>query len=124
AKSGEGRHLGCVQNATAGEEYRRGWHPERFDRARNDDRDVLVVGGGPAGMECAIVLGKRGLRRVHLVEAEAELGGCVRWISRLPGLGEWGRVVNWRVAQLGKLRNVEAIAGRRLSAVDAREYGA
>ena len=28
-----GRHLGCTQNATAGEEHRRGWHPERFDRA-------------------------------------------------------------------------------------------
>ncbi len=26
-------HLGCTQNATAGEEYRRGWHPERFTRA-------------------------------------------------------------------------------------------
>jgi dimethylamine/trimethylamine dehydrogenase len=124
AKSEFGRHLGCVQNATAGEEYRRGWHPERFSRASNADRDVLVVGAGPAGMECAIVLGKRGLRRVHLVEAEAELGGCMQWIGRLPGLGEWARVVNWRTIQLGKLRNVEAIAGKRLSAADAREYGA
>ena len=25
-------HVGCIQNATAGEEYRRGWHPERFER--------------------------------------------------------------------------------------------
>ena len=67
--------LVCTQNPTAGEEYRRGWHPERFTRARNADNDVLVVGAGPAGMECAIVLGKRGMRRVHLVEAEDELGG-------------------------------------------------
>ena len=124
AKAEDWRHLGCLQNATAGEEYRRGWHPERFARASNADRDVLVVGAGPAGMECAIVLGKRGLRRVHLVEAEAELGGCVRWISRLPGLGEWGRVVNWRTVQLGKLRNVEVITGLELAAADAREYGA
>ena len=39
-------------------------------------QDVLVVGAGPAGMECAMVLGKRGMRRVHLVDAEAEMGGC------------------------------------------------
>ena len=63
-----GRHLGCTQNATAGEEYRRGWHPERFDRAANADRAVLVVGAGPAGMECATVLGKRGMELVHLVD--------------------------------------------------------
>src|SRR5439155_24266055 len=66
-----GNQIRGTQNATAGEEYRRGWHPERFERADNADRDVLVVGAGPAGLECAIVLGKRGFRRVHLVNAEA-----------------------------------------------------
>jgi dimethylamine/trimethylamine dehydrogenase len=75
-------------------------------------------------MECAIVLGKRGFRRVHLVEAEAEIGGVARWVPRLPGLGEWGRVLNWRAVQLSKLDNVEVLTGVRLSAQDAREYGA
>ena len=92
---------GCVgrpprlhTNATAGEEYRRGWHPEVFSRAANADKDVLIVGAGPAGMECATVLGKREMVRVHLVEASSEMGGCVRWISQLPGLGEWSRITN------------------------------
>jgi dimethylamine/trimethylamine dehydrogenase len=124
AKAELGRHLGCTQNATAGEEYRRRWHPERFDSAANADRDVLVVGAGPAGMECAIVLGKRGLRRVHLVEAEDELGGAMRWIPRLPGLGEWARIVNWRVVQLARLANVEVITSSRLDTQAALEYGA
>jgi dimethylamine/trimethylamine dehydrogenase len=124
SKAEWGSHIGCTQNATAGEEYRRGWHPERFERAENADRDVLVVGAGPAGMECAIVLGKRGFRRVHLVDAEDEIGGCMRWIPQLPGLGEWARVVNWRRIQLEKLRNVEVIAGERLDADGARTYGA
>ncbi|HEY3070232.1 MAG TPA: FAD-dependent oxidoreductase [Gaiellaceae bacterium] len=119
-----GNQIRCTQNATAGEEYRRGWHPERFERAQNADRDVLVVGAGPAGLECAIVLGKRGFRRVHLVEAEEELGGIMRWIPRLPGLGEWARVVNWRAVQLQKLGNVEVITGTRLDAAGVREYGA
>ena len=119
-----GNQIRCTQNATAGEEYRRGWHPEQFDRAANADRDVLVVGSGPAGMECAIVLGKRGMRRVHLVEAESEIGGIMRWIPRLPGLGEWGRVLNWRTVQLQKLGNVEVITGARLDAAAVGEYGA
>ena len=62
-------HLGCIQNATAGEEHRRGWHPERFSVASNAEKGVLVVGAGPAGMECAVTLGRRGFEAVHLVEA-------------------------------------------------------
>jgi dimethylamine/trimethylamine dehydrogenase len=123
-KAEAGGHIGCTQNATAGEEHRRGWHPERFERARNADHDVLVVGAGPAGMECAIVLAKRGMRRVHLVDAEAEPGGCMRWVARLPGQGEWARVVQWRTVQLERLRNVTLIPGTRLDADAVREYGA
>jgi dimethylamine/trimethylamine dehydrogenase len=114
----------CTQNATVGEEYRRGWHPERFDRALSADRDVLVVGAGPAGLECAVVLGRRGFRRVHLVDARPEPGGCVNWIARLPGLGEWRRLVSWRSSQLERLRNVELIVETRLVADDVMEYGA
>jgi dimethylamine/trimethylamine dehydrogenase len=97
-------HLGCIQNATAGEEHRRGWHPERFEHAGNADKAVLVVGAGPAGMECAIVLGKRGFEAVHLVDAAGDIGGRLRWIRRLPTLGDWDRVVDWRRIQLDKLR--------------------
>jgi dimethylamine/trimethylamine dehydrogenase len=114
----------CTQNATAGEEYRRGWHPEKFDTAENADNDVLVVGAGPAGMECAMVLGKRGMRRVHLVDAEEDMGGIMRWIPQLPGLGEWARVVNYRKIQIDKLRNVEFVPGTTLDASGVKEYGA
>jgi dimethylamine/trimethylamine dehydrogenase len=117
-------NIACTQNATAGEEYRRGWHPERFPPARNGDRDVLVVGAGAAGMECALVLGRRGMRRVHLVEAQPEVGGYAGLVSRLPGLGEWARVVNWRKIQLAKLPNVEVLTGVALGADEVRTYGA
>lgn len=119
-----GWRLICTQNATTGEEYRRGWHPERFGRARNAAKDVLVVGAGPAGLECAIVLAKRGMRRIHLVEADDEIGGHLRWVSRLPGMGAWGRVVDWRKIQLAKLRNVELVTGTRLHAELVLAYGA
>ena len=128
----------CTQNATAGEEYRRGWHPERFHRARNADKSVLVVGAGPAGMECAMVLGKREMSAVHLVEAERSIGGNVNWVSTLGhsdgkenifrgtarGLGDWQRIVNYRQIQLDKLRNVEIHTCSRLDAQQVREYGA
>jgi dimethylamine/trimethylamine dehydrogenase len=117
-------HVGCIQNPTAGEEYRRGWHPERFDRPRDPERSVLVIGGGPAGMECAMVLGRRGFDAVHLVEAEAELGGKLRWTRTLPTLGDWGRVVDHRAIALEKLDNVQVVLGRRLSVADVLDYGA
>ena len=117
-------HLGCIQNATAGEEHRRGWHPERFSVASNADKGVLVVGAGPAGMECAVTLGRRGFEAVHLVEAADEIGGRMRWVRRLPTLGDWGRIVDHRQVMLSKLRNVEVVTGRRLSAEDVRDYGA
>jgi dimethylamine/trimethylamine dehydrogenase len=117
-------HLGCIQNATAGEEHRRGWHPERFSVASNAEKGVLVVGAGPAGMECAVTLGRRGFEAVHLVEASSEIGGRMRWIRRLPTLGDWGRIVDHRRVLLSKLRNVEIVTGRRLSAEDVRDYGA
>ena len=123
-KADPGGNIGCTQNATAGEEFRRGWHPERFEPAGNAERDVLVVGAGPAGMECAVVLGKRGFRRVHLVDAEAEIGGIMRWVPRLPGRAEWARVVNWRRIQLDKLANLEVITETRLSPEAVRAYGA
>jgi dimethylamine/trimethylamine dehydrogenase len=116
--------VACIQNATAGEEFRRGWHPELFTRPQNADRAVLVVGAGPAGMECATVLGKRGFEAVHLVDAAPEIGGRLRWTRRLPTLGDWGRITDYRSIQLDKLDNVEVITGRPLSASDVLDYGA
>ena len=88
-----------------GEEWRRGWHPEHF-RAKGSDANVLVVGAGPAGLEAAQALGKRGYA-VTLAEATRELGGRVSREARLPGLAAWIRVVDYRRAQLDHLANVE-----------------
>lgn len=114
----------CTQNATAGEEFRRGWHPERFTTARNADSLVLVVGAGPAGMECATVLAKRGYAGVHLVDGSDELGGHLNWVRRLPGLAQWGRVTDYRQIQISKLDNLEFVPNLELSADDALAYGA
>ena len=114
----------CTQNATVGEEFRRGWHPERFEQASNSEKTVLVVGAGPAGMECAMVLGKRGISAVHLVDEQDAIGGSLRAISAYPNLGEWARVIQYRQIQLDKLANVELIGKTRLEAEGVLTYGA
>ena len=120
----EFNQIGCLQNATAGEEFRRGWHPELYLRTDQAHRPVLVVGGGPAGLECAIVLGKRGFEAVHLAEAEDSLGGKLRWTRRLPTLGDWGRVIDHRLITLGTLPNVTTILNQRMTAAAVLDYGA
>jgi dimethylamine/trimethylamine dehydrogenase len=111
----------CTQNPSMGEEWRRGWHPERI-RPKESDASVLVVGAGPAGLEAAVMLGRRGYD-VVLAEADDDVGGRVVREARLPGLAAWIRVVDYRRAQLARMHNVEVGVGSRLSANEARSYG-
>jgi dimethylamine/trimethylamine dehydrogenase len=117
----EGVPIRCTQNPSMGEEWRRGWHPERVPPARERAR-VLVVGSGPAGLECAVTLGKRG-HEVALAEAGTELGGRVSRESKLPGLASWARVRDYRLGQLQRLTNVEVFRDSRLDAAEVREFG-
>jgi dimethylamine/trimethylamine dehydrogenase len=111
----------CTQNATMGEEWRLGWHPERAGRAERPER-VLVVGAGPAGLEAARVLGARG-HAVMLAEAERTLGGRVTREARLPGLAEWARVRDWRLGQIAKLGAVEVFRESRMRGADVLDLG-
>ena len=111
----------CTQNPTMGEEWRRGWHPEKIAQKKSDD-SVLIVGAGPAGLEAAQALGKRGYQ-VILAEASTELGGRVIKESRLPGLAEWIRVRDYREGQLHKLANVETYLDNRLDAEQILQFG-
>ncbi len=111
----------CTQNPTMGEEYRKGWHPEIIEKAGSDDK-VLVIGAGPAGLECALSLGKRGYD-VVLAEQSAEAGGRVLFESRLPGLSEWQRVIDHRTYMLSQKPNVETYLNSKLSLNDVLEYG-
>ena len=111
----------CTQNPAMGEEWRRGWHPERI-RPRESDASVLVAGAGPAGLEAARALGQRGYR-VVLTEATRELGGRVPREASLPGLAAWRRVVDYRLGQLRRYSNVEIHRESEITAADALGYG-
>ncbi len=110
----------CTQNPTMGEEWRRGWHPERIAPRRTGDR-VLVVGAGPAGLECARALGARGYP-VLLAEARDSLGGRLIGESSLPGLSTWIRVRDYRQTQFLRMPNVEVYPASELSVEDVLEF--
>ena len=117
----DGVPVRCTQNPTIGEEWRRGWHPEQIPKAASA-ASVLVVGAGPAGLECALSLGRRGYE-VNVAEAADDLGGRLRFETRLPGLSTWGRVLDWRRGQLERLPNVNIYRGNRLTADEVLELG-
>jgi dimethylamine/trimethylamine dehydrogenase len=111
----------CTQNPSMGEEWRRGWHPE-WMRPRGSDARVLVVGAGPAGLEAALSLGRRGYE-VVLAERSRELGGRVLREVRLPGLAAWIRVADYRKGQLPRLANVEVALESDVDADEVLSYG-
>jgi len=117
----KGLPIRCTQNPTMGEEWRRGWHPERIAVRRSSSR-VMVVGAGPAGLEAARALGQRG-HEVQLLDAQPEVGGRVNRESLLPGLAAWRRVVDWRRWEIGSLRDVEVFPASPMDAADVLESG-
>ena len=112
----------CTQNPTMGEEWRRGWHPEIIS-PKKSDREVMIVGAGPAGLEAARALGQRGYA-LTLLEARKELGGRVIRESALPGLSEWRRVVDWRLTQIRKMKNIAVYPSSPVTAEEILETSA
>jgi dimethylamine/trimethylamine dehydrogenase len=111
----------CTQNPTMGEEWRRNWHPERIPPG-DPETSVLIVGAGPAGLECARALGQRGFA-VTVAEAKEELGGRVSIESKLPGLATWARVRDYRTNLIQTMGNVDVYRGSPLSAQDVIDFG-
>ena len=109
----------CTQNPTAGEEWRRGWHPEYVSKTNRPER-VLIVGGGPSGLECALTLGRRG-HDVTIADAAKSFGGRLNFETRLPGMTAWGRVADYRLGRLRQMANIAMFAESNLSVDDILE---
>jgi len=95
----------CPQNPTMGEEWRRDWHPVRIDKAGSTDT-VLIVGGGPTGLEAALALSDRGYE-VILSEANKTPGGRVLAETAMRSLSDWRRVADHRTYMLSQRANVQ-----------------
>ncbi len=111
----------CTQNPTMGEEFRKGWHPENIASAASSD-NILVIGAGPAGLECTLALSKRGYS-VVLAEKSHAMGGRLNLESQLPGLSEWKRVIDHRVYMLTQKPNVDTYLQSEMGVSEILEFG-
>jgi 2,4-dienoyl-CoA reductase-like NADH-dependent reductase (Old Yellow Enzyme family) len=91
--------LTCTVNPLAGRET---YLADEVLTAPATTLDVLVVGGGPAGMKAAESAAERG-HRVALIEREAELGGQLRLAGRMLGRAAWNELVEDLEASLRRL---------------------
>ena len=91
--------ISCLINPSAGREHQ--WGGDRFTAA-DQPKQLLVVGGGPAGLECARVAAERG-HRVTLCEAAGDLGGAFRLGGLAPRRGQMLDLLRWYERQLQQL---------------------
>ncbi len=78
--------------------------------------DVLVVGGGVAGLECARVLAGRG-HRVRLVERDRQLGGAARTAAVGPGRERMADLAEWLAGEC-RVSGVKVDLGTELTSSD------
>ena len=103
---------GCAANPVSAHEYKR---PTPTGKDAVPLR-VMVVGGGPAGMHAARLLGQGG-QDVTLYEATGRLGGQLHYLRQT--LAEYGRLVDWLALELARL-GVKVELGRAIDVEDVR----
>ncbi|MGI9434411.1 MAG: FAD-dependent oxidoreductase, partial [Geminicoccaceae bacterium] len=112
----------CTQNPTISEEWRSDWHPEVIP-AIKEQKSTLIVGAGPAGLECAWTLARAGYH-VTIAEAGDAPGGRIEREGKLAGLSPWRRANDYRVWNLQQRDNVDMFLSSPLAADDIDAFGA
>lgn len=95
--------MSCVVNPEVGFEAQwRAWRAAQTGQSHRPGRPVLVIGGGPAGLEAALTARRLG-HEVHLVEAEQQLGGQVHDAAGLSGRERLGLLVREQARDAARL---------------------
>ncbi|MDE1464096.1 dimethylglycine demethylation protein DgcA [Spartinivicinus poritis] len=95
----QGLDVLCIQNAATSRESTM---PHIIEKTEGTIRKVVVVGGGPAGMEAARVAAERG-HQVTLFEKADELGGQITTAAKAPQRDQIAGITRWFVLELERL---------------------
>jgi len=106
----------CLVNARAGREEETAIYPAEIIK------NVLVVGGGPAGLEAARVAALRG-HRVTLWENSGALGGQLNLAAVPPGRGEFRSLIEYLAGQMDAL-GVRVRLGMEATEENVAAFGA
>jgi 2,4-dienoyl-CoA reductase-like NADH-dependent reductase (Old Yellow Enzyme family)/thioredoxin reductase len=117
--STEHGHMECAVNPGTGHELYRG---DAVLTPASERTHVLVIGGGPAGMEAARVAALRG-HKVTLAEASSQLGGTLRAAAKAPTRHGMIDIATWLEAEIFRL-GVEVQLSTYMDEDDATEMGA
>ena len=96
----QGLDVLCVQNAATSREYQ--GLPHIIEKTEGPIRTVLVIGGGPGGMEAARVAAERG-HKVTLVERADALGGQITLAAQAPQRDQIAGITRWYALELARL---------------------
>lgn len=99
----QGLDVLCIQNAATSREYM--GMPHLIEKTTGPVRKVVVIGGGPGGMEAARVAAERG-HNVTLIEKGSELGGQITLAAKAPQRDQIAGITRWYALELVRL-NVE-----------------
>ncbi len=111
--------ISCLVNPSAGREFE--WNGDRITKSTAPKR-VLVVGGGPAGLEAARVSAERG-HKVTIVEANDNLGGQFRLAGMQPRRGQIIDLLDWYFRQLSQMK-VEVRLNTLMEADEIKRFDA
>lgn len=105
------KRIGCIQNPEVGFESMGDPHPVKPARIK---KRVMVIGGGPAGLEAARTARERG-HDVILYEKDADIGGQVNLIKKRPRREGMGAVIHHLRHMLEKLQTI-VVTGKEIQA--------
>lgn len=95
----QGLDVLCIQNAATSREATM---PHIIEKTTGVVRNVVIIGGGPAGMESARVCAERG-HKVTLIEKNSELGGQITIAAKAPQRDQIAGITRWYVLELARL---------------------